>query len=376
MTKKLLFWLLFNTLCFPIFKANTLVHHKNELSSEDPCNIPAPSDFRITSMSTDEISLAWNPEWEGAKHTLTVFVKDSFDTWNPVKTYFNVLGSSYTIANLEPASDYKFSISTNCVSGQISEKKAEILTRRLIMDLLLYGRVPEEPVEIGCANVDYTNYNWIGFKVEPLLNSATEEFPSFFEIVVEKGNMPTSLAVRRVFYDHPIVAANSDNIWPVYEDSMVESNTKFWLEMQPGPPVGSIIASILPMIHYSPLSVDLCAEKLQKNYKITFLSAESANLPAFANLPNERHIPSYEDDSDIEVQNPFSETLKIFFPFPYQKDQNFSVSMVDLSGHIILKQNFHGSNEKIIIPTSLLLPGMYILKIESNQIAKVFKVVK
>ena len=80
MAKNLLFTLLFCSLYFAITTpcaGSELTLTKNHILQADECTAPPPDSFRITSIGTNIISLAWNPVWIGAGHTVVVLEKNS-----------------------------------------------------------------------------------------------------------------------------------------------------------------------------------------------------------------------------------------------------------------------------------------------------------
>ncbi|MBK6997757.1 MAG: fibronectin type III domain-containing protein [Lewinellaceae bacterium] len=147
MAKKFLFSLLF---CIHfgdltnLFALNsTFLPEKLPLNAEE-CHAPPPDSFRMTAAGAHFVSLAWQPVWIGATHTLVVLKLESDGvSWLPIDTFPTIPGDSFTVNNLLYGSKYRFAISTKCANGDPSDVQAFTgPPSGLILDLVLNGRTP------------------------------------------------------------------------------------------------------------------------------------------------------------------------------------------------------------------------------------------
>jgi len=73
----------------------------------EQCDAPAPDSFRMTNAGIHFVSLAWQPVWTGAIHTIKVFKKEeSSTTWTYLETFPDVPDYTFTVSNLQYLTKY------------------------------------------------------------------------------------------------------------------------------------------------------------------------------------------------------------------------------------------------------------------------------
>lgn len=382
MANKHLFTLLF--CAFPlvsayIFASNTPVRlHEMELSL-DACTAPPPDSFRITGAGPSHISLGWIPKWVGADHHLSIFRENLSGGWDFLYSIPGGLVDSYTFSNLEFNTKYRFKIATKCSGGlgEPSELVSIVDGITLILDLVLDGRTPINPDQLtGCPTINYQDHNWVGFKIERV--GGTTSTANYFEFGVGALNIPQ---IKRDLTDSKIVAGNVDYDFPTLPSPLkitIENEPKFRVFQIKGPfsftQIGFLDLKFDEVNH----TVQICkvpTEIWNNNYSFTLLTAETA--VGFDTPQNLNRSNSFSNNLERTiVQNPFTESLNIFFPDVNTEVSTVKVKLMTTSGHTVLEQQFVQSADGLSIDTSNFIPGIYILRIETSGTIQTMKILK
>ncbi len=382
MANKHLFTLLFcafSLVSAYTFASNTPVRlHDIELSL-DVCTAPPPDSFRITGAGPSHISLGWIPKWVGADHHLSIFRENLSGGWDFLYSIPGGLVDSYTFSNLEFNTKYRFKIATKCSGGlgEPSELVSIVDGITLILDLVLDGRTPINPDQLtGCPTINYQDHNWVGFKIER--NSGTISTANYFEFEVEGPNTPQ---IKRDLTESKIVAGNFNHAYPKLPSPVkvtIEGEFTFRIFQVKGPysftDIGFLDFKFDDVNH----TIQICkspTEIWDNNYSFTLLTAETAvgfDTPQILNRSNS-FLHNHES---FVVQNPFSETLNIFFPNLTNETSMANVTLVSSSGQTVFEQQFIQSTDGFSITTGTLTPGIYFLRIETGNTIQTLKVFK
>jgi len=378
MAKKILLALLFCAMhmaCSPVFAANDTAFRA------DVCTAPAPDSFRITSIGGDFISLAWVPAWVGAEHTLSVLENDGVGGWITFDTLHNVPGSSQTVEGLEPGMEYRFILATNCSTGEPSELVKIIDGITLIVDLTIIGRNPNTPVAVDCGSIPL-NSNWVGFKVEQI--SAGISIANFFELVVDGNNTSSNffskVQIRRVYRDHPLVAVNPDNQWPTCDDPLlIDVGASFRMARLLGNGPNMELIGWIDLYQNSGSSISICPDynhpdlPWKNTYKFTALVAPKASaMPGCGNRSGTK-TKAY---AEIKAQSPFDQTLHVFFPTSFPDSHKTCFRLLNTQGQTVWLKQMDGGTNEVELPTGSIIPGFYILQIETKDVTHSLKVIK
>lgn len=389
MAKKLNIALLFLIISF---EANYILASALEPTPEtqnyktDLCDVAAPSNFRITSFSTSFITLAWQPAWDGAAHTLKVLEKNGSGTWVPFRVHSNILDSSFTEINLQSGFEYRFIIGTNCNTGEPSIKEVIRDGITLILELTIGGKTPLNPVAIDCHNIPYKGYDWIGFKVDGQ-NREGINTSSVFEFQPVTNSNPGSSnenithgIIKRVDYYNQIVATNEAGRWPTLAQSSLVGNNPFRMALINVDGYSSTTIGRIELTGYQN-SIDLCADysnsldPWDNKYNFTALvGGTSIGIPPSGGKAS---TPKDSTNFDIQwVQNPFRDELKIFITENSSDENEINLSLINLFGHVCINQRNLIANTQVIVNVKDLLPGIYILQVESLGKTKTRKTLK
>jgi len=384
MERKLHFILLFAAFALnfhPIFAKATFEFGGSNVIISDTCDAPAPDSFRITSVSSNSIALAWEPIWMGAEHSLIIHKKNPTGAWETFLSPFTVQGVSYTAINLTPGSEYRFIIATNCGLDEPSSIKKNIDGIALILELTIAGRNPTNPVPVDCHKIKYLEHEWVGFKVE-VYTKAGETISSLFEFL-PNGYGPRGIIsgmIMRVDYGNPIVATTDDDVWPTNNQSSVPVKNPFRMGHINDGGITSLPIGRVGLTGY-PASIDLCADYLnaqdpwRKSYSFTAMTAETVS-GALPSTFDERFENPSNLIGGVWAQSPFSEHLDVFVPLVDQRKGNAKVYLLNAAGLEIMEQNINAPCEKISFNTGSLLPGFYFIRIESIGKVQTLKTIK
>jgi len=382
MAKKILLTLLFCVTQLALCPVFATCKPELQCLQLDMCTAPAPDSFRITSIGGNFIALAWTPAWIGANHTLAVLENDGAGGWMTFDTFHNVPGSSYTVEGLESGTEYRFILATNCPSGEPSELKTIIDGITLIVDLAIIGRNPNKPVAVDCSSIPL-NANWVGFKVE--YESSGISIANFFEFVIVETNQTSSnffskVEIRRVFRDHPIVAINSDNLWPTCDAPLlIDVGTSFRMARLFGSGPNFELIGWLNLVQNSSSSISICPDynhsilPWKNAYKFTALAAPKASTMPGCSNRSENITTSY---ADFKAQSPFDETLHIFFPAFFSKGDKTSFRLLNTQGQTIWSDRIEVITSEVVFPVRSIISGLYILQIETEGETHSLKVIK
>lgn len=376
MAKKILSTLLLCTFCVSftsVFASNESTTNGKPSSKTTECNAPAPDSFRVTNIGSDLVTLGWTPAWTGATQTLELSIEDS-GNWVVLFTNNEVPGDSYTLNELEPGY-YKARIATNCVGGGTGIEYIDVPIRFKIIDLTTAGRTPLNPVNVNCEFIDYTNHEWVGFRVKEINTGIA----NFFEFVITDGEYPE---VRRVTTNHPIVAVNKEGEFPIHPGQIVEANFPFRLDdLKDGQPenlvnIGYFICQMNGENHIKLCHDDESLEIPWKpEYEFTALVAESILVED----PDPSTDKSYEDTAlfnEIKVQNPFNLNLNLFFPSFITGHNKVQLELINTSGQVKLKFSLNSAGTNVSIPTESILPGIYFLQVSTGNKNQILKIIK
>lgn len=382
MAKNYLFTLAFCALCFgsnPLFALNTPIIPDNLVQRTELCETPPPDSFHMTSAGAHFVSLAWEPIWVGAKHTLVVFEQmDSSTSWAPLDTIHDVSGDSYTVENLKYGTKYRFAISTNCTNGEPSGLQAYTgPPSGLILDLVLNGRTPTDPTTVPpCSVIPFENFDWVGFRVATGLNLGS--IANFFEFAVGEDGVPL---IKRVSYGPHIVATDLDGNFPQHLPNLPKIELQSWhflikrVDGVEPVTIGRLRIAYNPSVN--PKTVQICMVNLppwSPGYSFTVHTAQSSTgMQPVLNF--DRDAENILPMGKFLVENPVGETLNIFpeadssLPFPAK------ACLINITGQRVLCQTFDNASHRSI-PLSSLPSGPYILRIESPHGIQTLKVIK
>jgi len=376
MAKKIFFSLLLSTfsLSLTAFHATGGPIHAVEKTKYEVCDAPAPGNFHVESISSGYASLAWIPAWPGATHTLVLYFQNNSGGWIHLATYLSVPGGSYSVPVSTPGS-YKATIATNCDSnGETSSIISELPFK--IVELITGGRKPGNPTSWGeCAEINKNNYDWVGFQVTKIGTGIFNQFEVTLDGQVKRVYDPLN--------PHQIAAIDDVGQWPGSGVPSLGTPNPFRIaEIKPnGDPAFPVIGWVgfgspnLPFINLC--KVNTSEKPWNPAYSFTILTTQvTMKFAEGAVSRKEDGLQNVTILNPFSIENPFTRHLNVFLPEPFLEEKKATIHLLDTKGQLVLKHTFVLMGTQFSFPTEWLLPGVYILQLETDQETQVFKVIK
>jgi hypothetical protein len=348
------------------------------------CNAAPPDSLRITSLSSNSVSLAWDPIWEDATHRLIIFKRSETQEWSPLDTIENAPGSTITLDGLDLDIEHKVSISTNCSINDPSDLQTSIDHINLIIDLTLAGLTPINPVPVSCDNIPL-NYPWIGFRIT--YNYLGFQLSNLFEIreALDEDNnngAPTHFEIRRVGINNPIVAVNEDGNYPTHlNDNIPDVGTPFRVDRLLGSgsdreEIGELnLVTGSSKIRVCPVLTNPLQPWLN-GYTFTALIAQNVSGQVAPSIGEERIYQNSNYNDGPKALSPFEGILNIFLPEAYLKSSKITLQLFDLRGKQVGDRLTVIHSTQVTLPCETLQPGVYLLVIKTDEVTKTLKVIK
>lgn len=341
------------------------------------CQAPPPDSFRVTVAGGNFITLAWAPAWNGATHTLVVFLKNEDDnSWQPIDTFHQVSGSSFTYTGITPpVTRYGFSISTECNNGETSSEN-DFVTPPIgvILDLTIEGRYPTNPApKTPCTEIKYENHDWVGFYVKK--NYGEYQPHNFFEVTVEDDHP----VVKRTILESPVVAGTVTYLYPKNPPNdhvYFYDYPKFFMFEDLGnnqyEDIGWLSISLGQI--GSDKYMKICKEGLAGwNNGYNFMTFVSLPPDNFSNNHDRNDTAT---NNQILVQTTVTERLIIGHSRNLDDHLSANIMIWSISGYILVNREMEVSEKNIEVFVGDLPQGFYISKIKIGNLEKTFKFIK
>lgn len=308
--------------------------------------------------------------WPGAFNTLTVYLQDNYGGWTTLATYPAVTGDFYVVSNLSVGS-YRITNATNYTNGVTSIIFSEVLFK--IIDLTTAGRTPVNPIPVmNCSSISL-NHEWVGFKVTEISTGRS----NLFEFQVEG----MSGLARRVA-NNQIVAVDENGTFPIGDQRI-----SVWFSFQmddKSKPLGQQAAGFVKISQNGSGNIGICKDidnppvPWKPEFEFTALFAENViiSVPPGGGTGTGQGFAGHPNSGQFHAQSPFRESIDVFAPDYLFENNEAIIHLLNMKGQIVLSQNFNLQNPTTSIPTGSLIPGLYILQIESSMNTEVLKVLK
>lgn len=367
-----------------VFALNSKSFPETTLVAEENCEVPPPENFRAESRGYNFIDLTWDPISAGSNHTLLVFIRtDSANAWEPFGTFNDLPGASFSVEGVGFEHYCRFVIATNCETGEPSAKHSDLEEDKIIIDLIISGRAPINPIPVDCYNISLKKHDWVGFKVEEVVsgNSVLTPTGHLFEFEIGSNG---HLEIKRVLVDGEIVASNLTHKYPQFAGEIVPV-TDPPLITKPLQNGGfQDIGRIGVTLHDKKASVDICVFSGPPvwnylNYTFTALVAENTEeRPQATEFYHEGLSKKLEKRTmnGVGLNSPFVETLTIFIPALSLDNNQIKIRMFNVSGQLVFEEKFSNNLGSISIETGKVDPGLYIVIVENSYGSTILKAIK
>lgn len=373
---------------FGLFSANatpSLACDGHRIILEEQCNLPAPDSFRITQTGGEFIKLAWKPVFPGATHQLIIMESDGAGGYVTILVENHVPGDTYIADDLLPGTGYRFVLATKCPSGDPSEIKTIFDGITLIVDLVVGGRKPINPISAGNCEYIPINYDWVGFKVAT--NDGNLNNENYFEVQktgadVLNPNSIIKFQVKRHLLEHPFVAVDDAGSWPNCDEPVIQivGKARFRIDrLINGGPGREIIGFVDLSQNHFPPSYFVCPDynhpdfPWNLNYSFTPIVSQKTYPPQ---LCGNRDNGETFDLNLKPQQSIFYDNLELNFSEFSTIKEEISISFFNGLGQQITTIQTKLQSSKIILNTSYINPGYYIVRVSSGSRQVVIKAIK
>ncbi|MFN0175599.1 MAG: T9SS type A sorting domain-containing protein [Saprospiraceae bacterium] len=203
---------------------------------------------------------------------------------------------------------------------------------------------------------------------------------NLFEFTYTDGEDP---AIKRVLYNHPIVAVDIDGKFPSNDEPLVETPSPFRMDHVLGPDNVINIGYVICLDNFSASpTITLCKDEnnpildWKPEYSFTALTAEDVIIDAPNSGSTDKSIRSVTYFGKFKAQSPFRESLNIFIPQIPSGRSMATIRLLNPNGQMIMFYNLDLNTAQISLPAASLLPGIYILQIETDLDVQFLKIVK
>lgn len=355
-------------ICGPSARASDSEHLTPSYASvEGECDLPAPQNLVVTNVGPTFITINWSPGHTAAvSYNVRVKVRDQYGQWQLVIDSMYVYGTTFTALNLQPGRYYRLEVAGICEREKgVSPYFSSVERLTLIIDLVpaFHYELPQKaPVD---CRMNCLELGDIGVK-------------QWFDVTRINS-------IGQVLFSRYQVWVDYDGRWKMLKvpDSNYPGQT--W----PGSPVDD---EELPPPQTNIQHAYILNESGEKVCKVTFeiVSGERrVCIASYLRGYSVRCIQPNDGDADNQaaqrsgsvafsstpvVVNPFSDQLTIRIP-ELQPENPVVIHLFDSNGRIVSEQKIFTVQE-FNLPTTHLPPGLYVLRIRSNQNTHTLKVIK
>jgi hypothetical protein len=344
------------------------------------CDAPAPDSFLVISRGPDFIELGWNPAWIGATHTLIAFTNTNTNggtTWTVLDTFYNVIGTSYTVNGIPFETHCRFLLATNCASGEAGNGVV-LEPSKVILELETSGRIPIDPVVVSCSDIDLNEHEWVGFRVKHKNGNPFEL--NIFELIITEDPIYYHIKIKRSSDLTNIYASNDQYIWP--DPTRFPPNPFKIVKYNPGNPFVDI-GRVGVTINFSNFHAKLCQALnpiWNQQYDYDVLVADHAKAGSAGNVDldgrNQSDTMVYSN-TKFRVLSPFNDVLSIFASGLNHIEREVTIKLFNINAQILLDEKITANTYgNIAIPVNSLGAGMYILRLELENENQIFRIIK
>lgn len=356
-----------------------MVKAPQSLAIASSCTLPPVQNLHVTSRGHGFVSLAWTPNFLEDEYTLTYFKKNENLEWVPVDTIFDVSNQTYTIWGIDQSTDLLIHLATNCSPMVPSTTPAVLELPKIILDLVVGGRIPVNPVPVSdCSNINLEQH-WLGFKVS---KNNTSIF-SLFEVVL----VDEVFKIKRVQNSNTIVAVDGTNSFPIIPSDLykISGSRHRVRDLSVNDPilstVGYVEYNILYNLYGIPIGAGWCIDSdsdpsWKSEYTFTAMKADQTVIIPPGGSGTGGGSVNGGTLTDVQVENPFTDGIKIFGSKKMGEGSFLDVTLFDISGSEIQIKKIDYENDYIEIPVNNLNRGFYILHINHESENRVFKLQK
>ena len=356
--------------------------HEAFVSTTNPCDLAAPTNFHVQAIGSTWVTLAWTPTVLGVDHRVKTFrASDGVMVDNQIVGA--AMAPALTVIGLQPGVTYFSTICAICPDGTDSQYFALSPNYDTLIGELIVMGFNESPNNESCGirnPGDYCEFKINGaeniFKIRPINGITWRKF-RIQKITVE------GVAINRVSLNglfHPYYSFKLDG----QPAAFVAVRGKTYEVIVSGLVIAKFELSEYPSVNagYITWSMD------NTGYEIIRLTAGPNGLsdPSGGKITELDYNNSEAQDRDIQDQtsaelgmvmispNPFTDNLDVYLP--QNAAEQVKLRLFNLSGQMVLDQQYTSGQTQYSLSTANLSPGFYLLRIEADGEVQTLKVVK
>jgi len=343
------------------------------------CNLEAPANLQTVRLSTTFADISWSAINGAAGYKVKLFKKvgNNFVFVNEVNNF----STSMTISGLTAGAEHLITVAGMCLSEmkgigwEVSSNVSMLPFPKVILDLdvNLYLPLTGYPIEGAIENgqccfyyFSDANGNRIWVKVIERSTDYCNAHPVFFyqfKVRLGKATDQNNIQCAGLLRTQNIGYLNSQII-PI-----------------PNMPLDyAVIRDQKEQIKVEVVKIERFGDLNDTRIRITNLDPEHYEFQCYEaplgfGIPtDDRTKASSFSKINIYPLNPFLNSLDVFIANP--TDLPLRLQLLDLSGQIIATQQYIAGQSNLSLPTAHLLPGLYLLRLESEGETQTFKVIK
>jgi len=368
----------------PSFSKN-FSHPSSSTSSliEDgqPCTLPAPDNYVVKDISTDEIWVGWlAPANNPFEYNIKVF---EVSTGNLINS-FNIPGTATTarVLNLLPGTEYKIRNTPVCSDGTLSNFFVETVATTLIVDLVSSGFTISGNTtcsltgQLQFCEANPDSGKIVIFKIRQLNSPYQSKHFGLYKISNQCSL--STIKIRAIETSFQFVCSN---------DAPARCQGGSVIIKKGGVEVARFSVStsadskrlVCISIDSTQYAIDRLGDAAGVSGGLLVTCSNNNNNSLRPAKPTERASDEWEEipynQTLTATPNPFTNQLEIRQPFA-NINEFVEISLYDLQGRQVKALRSPGDLQTITLSTENLSPGMYFLRAESGGQIETVKVVK
>lgn len=328
------------------------------------CAYPAPSNYQIAEIGTHYAKLTWTQY--GAPPSYYNIIAYQVGTGTILANFNFPYANTVTVNNLPPGTNIGFILTALCPDGTLSQFPAITIGSTIILDLLVTGFNPNGLTPDNCTLQAANQFCYFNKNV-----------PTRF-IIYKDDNIDQGRQFRMLGNGDYQVQLNETNAGQDYQFFCKPAT-------DPGPngcltdfvtikKNGDVVAEFT-VIHQAaqPTKALLICTSITPTYKITRLVG--SGFRESSDKDDSEWVAMNDADHLSAAPNPFTNLLDVNIPFS-SEGNDVQISLYNLQGRLMTTVRTPGGTPTHTLSTENLLPGFYLLRVDTGDRSETIKVMK
>lgn len=333
------------------------------------CSLDAPTNLHSLQVGSTFIEIGWDQTGTPPTSYNVKAVKVSNGAVVYNMNFLNDGSHKFLLTNLPGGENLNITLTPKCANFEDGPPTSYLETT-VILELTIVTLFPSNnPVDCEVTSQASTNYAiWLP---DTYCEIPVGEAKQFKFVLEQESSITRDFIVENGVTRKIMAESGNANFKFCCEQNSNEvlSCGANYVTIKSG---NTIVAKIqLSWNSTSPNFIRLFCSELNSNYKIIRLEPD----PKPRGL-NDGITPSNLTPSALSASpNPFNNTLEV--KIPYATDENdVNISLYDLQGRLVLSEKTTGSTQIRSLSTADLLPGLYLMRVDTGDRTETIKVMK